>query len=65
MYDVDLVEAVLGVKIGDTKPAEYTPARPYEEYFSEGGLYRHLGKGSRLREKMNAEERKRAGFGEG
>ena len=65
MYDVDLVEAVLGVKIGDTKPDEYTPARPYEEYFSEGGLYRHLGKGSRLREKMNAEERKRAGFGEG
>ena len=63
MYDVDLVEAVLGVKIGDTKPAEYTPARPYEEYFSEGGLYRHLGKGSRLREKMNEEERKRAGYG--
>ena len=65
MYDADLVEEVLGVKIGDTKLAEYTPTQPYEEYFSEGGLYRHLGKGSRLREKMNAEERKRAGFGEG
>jgi ferredoxin len=65
MYDVGLVEEVLGVKIGDKKSDEYTPALPYEEYFSEGGLYRHLGKGSRLREKMNEEERKRAGFGEG
>src|SRR6266404_3889195 len=57
MYDVSLVEDVLGVKIGDKKPAEYDPALPYEEYFSEGGLYRHLGKGSRIREKMTAEER--------
>jgi hypothetical protein len=51
------VEKVLGVKIGDKKPAEYAPAQPYEEYFSEGGIYRHLGNGSRIREKMNAEER--------
>jgi ferredoxin len=58
MYDVGLVEEVLGVKIGDTKPEEYIPTRPYEEYFSEGGSYRHLGKGSRIREKMTAEERK-------
>ena len=57
MYDVDLVEQVLSVKIGDRKPAEYVPAEPYEEYFSEGGAYRHVGKGSRIREKMNAEER--------
>ena len=57
MYDVDLVERVLGVKIGDKKPAEYVPAQPYEELFSEGGIYRHLGSGSRIREKMNAEER--------
>jgi Pyruvate/2-oxoacid:ferredoxin oxidoreductase delta subunit len=57
MYDVDLVEQVLGVRIGDRKPAEYVPAEAWEEYFSEGGLYRHLGKGSRIREKMNAEER--------
>ncbi len=63
MYDAGLVEEVLGVKIGDKKSDEYTPAQPYEEYFSEGGLYRHLGKGSRLREKMNKEERKRAGYG--
>lgn len=63
MHDVDLVEEVLGVKIGGKKPDEYTPALPREEYFSEGGLYRHLGKGSRLREKMNEEERKRAGYG--
>jgi len=27
------------------------------EYFSDGRLYRHLGKGSRIREKMSAEER--------
>ncbi len=59
MYDVDLVEQLLGVTIGDTKPAAYVPAEPYEEYFSEGGheSVRHLGQGSRIREKMNAEER--------
>jgi Pyruvate/2-oxoacid:ferredoxin oxidoreductase delta subunit len=57
MYDVDLVERVLEVSIGDRKPPHYAPARPYEEFFSEGGLYRHLGKGSRIREKINAEER--------
>jgi Pyruvate/2-oxoacid:ferredoxin oxidoreductase delta subunit len=57
MYDVDLVEQALGVEIGDRKPAEYVPAQPYEELFSEGGRYRHLGHGSRIREKMSAEER--------
>ena len=57
MYDVGLVEHVLGVKIGDKKPATYEPAQPWEEYFSEGGLYRADGKGSRIREKMTAEER--------
>jgi len=59
MYDSDLVEQTLGVKIGDKKPAEYIPAEPYEEYFSEGGALsiRHLGKGSRIREKMNDEEK--------
>jgi Pyruvate/2-oxoacid:ferredoxin oxidoreductase delta subunit len=57
MYDVDLVEDVLGVKITDDKP--YLPAEPYEEYFSEGGAHsvRQLGKGSRIQEKMNAEEK--------
>lgn len=57
MYDVKLVEEVLGTRIGDQKPAEYEPAKAWEEYFSEGGLYRHLGKGSRIREKMSAEDR--------
>jgi len=57
MYDVALVEEVLDTTIGDTKPAEYQPAEPWEDLFSEGGEYRHLGKGSRIREKMNAEER--------
>lgn len=57
MYDVKLVEEALGVKIGDEPPADPQPAAPYEEFFSEGGLYRHLGKGSRIKEKMNAEER--------
>jgi len=57
MYDVELVEQALQVKIGDRAPAEYEPAQPYEELFSEGGRYRHLGHGSRIREKMNAEER--------
>ncbi|MEA2627107.1 MAG: 4Fe-4S dicluster domain [Candidatus Binatota bacterium] len=60
MYDVDLVEQLLDVKIGDKRPADYHPTRPYEEFFSEGGEYsvRHLGKGSRLREKMTTEEKK-------
>jgi len=57
MYDSSLVEDVLGVKITDTPPPTEIPAQPYEEYFSEGGLYRHVGKGSRIREKMTAEER--------
>jgi Pyruvate/2-oxoacid:ferredoxin oxidoreductase delta subunit len=59
MYDVDLVEQLLGETVGDRKPDTYIPAQAYEEYFSEGGekSVRHLGKGSRIREKMNAEER--------
>jgi len=59
MYDVGLVEDLLGTKIGDAVPDEYVPAEPYEEYFSEGGekSVRHLGKGSRIRDKMNAEEK--------
>jgi Pyruvate/2-oxoacid:ferredoxin oxidoreductase delta subunit len=60
MYDVGLVEQTLGVTIGDRKPADYTPAQPYEEFFSEGGAQsvRHLGKGSRIWAKMNEEERR-------
>jgi len=59
MYDVDLVERVLDVKITDRIPEAYAPADAYEEIFSEGGSHsvRHLGKGSRIWEKMNAEER--------
>jgi ferredoxin len=59
MYDVDLVERLLDVKIGDKRPAGYEPAQPYEAFFSEGPppSVRHLGNGSRIREKMNAEER--------
>ena len=59
MYEVDAVEQLLGVTITDRTPDEYIPAQPYEELFSEGGAgsVRHLGKGSRIREKMNAEER--------
>ena len=59
MYDVDLVEQLLGVKIGDTKPDHYEPAQAWEELFSEGPppSVRHLGNGSRIRDKMNAEER--------
>jgi len=59
MYEVDLVEQLLDVRIGDRPPDAYTPAQAYEEYFSEGGeqSIRHLGKGSRIREKMNAKER--------
>jgi Pyruvate/2-oxoacid:ferredoxin oxidoreductase delta subunit len=60
MYNADFVEELLGVTIGDGKPDPYIPASAYEDYFSEGGRFsvRHLGKGSRLRDKMNAEERK-------
>jgi Pyruvate/2-oxoacid:ferredoxin oxidoreductase delta subunit len=60
MYSADFIEELLGVKIGDNKPAEYLPADAYEKYFTEGGALsvRHLGKGSRIREKMTAEELK-------
>ena len=59
MYDVDLVEQLLGAPIGDRKPDVPTPPEPWEDLFSEGGSrsVRHLGKGSRIRDKMNAEER--------
>jgi Pyruvate/2-oxoacid:ferredoxin oxidoreductase delta subunit len=59
MYDVDLVERLVGEKIGDRKPAEYQPAQAFEALFSEGPppSVRELGKGSRIREKMSAEER--------
>src|SRR6476660_7010582 len=36
MYDVDLVERLVGEKIGDRKPAEYQPAQAFEALFSEG-----------------------------
>jgi len=60
MYNADFVEELLGVTIGDKVPDEYIPAEALEQYFSDGGSksVRHLGKGSRLREKMNTEERK-------
>ena len=58
MYDVDLVEKVLHTTIGDRAPDPPVPAEPYEELFSEGGRYRDVGKGSRIRDKMNAEERR-------
>jgi Pyruvate/2-oxoacid:ferredoxin oxidoreductase delta subunit len=59
MYPVEMVERLTGVKITDTPPDEPVAAQPYEEFFSEGGAesVRHLGKGSRIREKMTAEER--------
>ena len=62
MYSTDLVEEALGVKIGDKKPERPEAAQPFEELFSEGGVYRNVGKGSRIREKMNKEERARLGF---
>jgi Pyruvate/2-oxoacid:ferredoxin oxidoreductase delta subunit len=64
MYDTALVEELLGVKVGDQKPAEYHAARPYEELFAEGGAHsvRDQGSGSRIREKINKEERQRLGF---
>ena len=57
MYDSNLVEDVLGVKIDrHVRPSRF-PHSPTKNIFSEGGEYRHLGKGSRIREKMTAEER--------
>ena len=59
MYSTDFVEKLLGVTIDDQIPG-YVPAQPYEEYFTESGEFsvRHLGKGSRIRDRINAEERK-------
>jgi len=59
MYGVDLVEQLRGVGITDKIPEGYVPAQPHEGLFSAGGSRsgRHLGKGSRIWEKMNAEGR--------
>jgi len=59
MYNTDFVEELLGVEVGDHKPNPPIPAQAYEEYFSEGGArsVRHLGQGSRIREKMTKEDR--------
>lgn len=59
MYNTDFVEELLGVEIGDKKPDPPVPAEAYEEYFSEGGArsVRHLGQGSRIRDKINKEDR--------
>ena len=64
MYPTDEVEEITGVKVGDKKPGDYHPALPFEEYFSEGGRQsiRATGAGSRIREKMAKEERKKLGF---
>ena len=60
MYNTDFIEELLGVTVGGKIPDEYIPAEAYEELFSEGGPHsvRHLGKGSRIKEKMNGEDRK-------
>jgi Pyruvate/2-oxoacid:ferredoxin oxidoreductase delta subunit len=60
MFSTDFVEELLGVKIEDKIPDQYVAAKPYEEFFTESGSMsvRHLGKGSRIRDKINAEERK-------
>ena len=59
MYDVDLVEQLLGVRITDKIPEGYVGAQPHGELFSESGSrsVHHLGNGSRIWEKTNAEER--------
>jgi len=59
MYSTDFVEELLGIEIGDQKPSPPIPALAYEEYFAEGGArsVRHLGKGSRIREKISKEDR--------
>src|SRR5512144_1522211 len=56
MYNIDFVEELLGVTVGYKKPDSYIPAQAYHEYFSDSGekSVRYLGKGSRIREKMNA-----------
>lgn len=62
MYPVDLVEEALGVEVGDTKPSEETPPKPWEELFSDGGAHREVGKASRVLQRMGREERARLGF---
>jgi len=64
MYPTDLVEEMFDLKIGDKKPEDYHAASPFEEFFAEGGTYsvRMLGSGSRIRDKINKDERKRMGF---
>lgn len=60
MYSTDFVEELLGVTVGDKKPEDYLPAEALHQYFSDSGSQsvRYLGKGSRIQDKMTAEERK-------
>ena len=57
MYDTNLVEMALDTKITDTPPDVPEPPEAWEEIWSEGGAYRHMGNGSRIAQKMSAEER--------
>jgi Pyruvate/2-oxoacid:ferredoxin oxidoreductase delta subunit len=63
MYDVDLVEKLLGETIGPTKPADYQPAEAVGDYFSEGGAesVRAIGKG--LPHPREVERRRAGGHG--
>jgi electron transport complex protein RnfB len=64
MYPTDLIEDLFDVKVSDSKPDVYHPAKPYEELFSEGGRnsVRMVGAGSRISEKIVKDERKRMGW---
>ena len=64
MYNTDFIEELLGVEVGDNKPVPPIPAKAYEEYFSDGGArsVRHLGQGSRIREKITKEDRELMGW---
>jgi Pyruvate/2-oxoacid:ferredoxin oxidoreductase delta subunit len=57
MYDTNLVEMALDTKITETAPEVPEAPEPWEELWSEGGAYRHMGNGSRIQQKMSAEER--------
>tara|TARA_B100000809_G_scaffold196262_1_gene195745 strand:- start:329 stop:865 length:537 start_codon:yes stop_codon:yes gene_type:complete len=64
MYPTDMVEEIIGREIGNKCPETTIEAEAYEEHFALGGRHsvREQGKGSRLVEKLNEEERKRQGF---
>lgn len=56
-YDANLIEQVLGTEVTDRPgPAPEEP-EGWEEYWSQGGGFHHMGEGSRIEERLDDDDR--------